>query len=403
MTGGASFHSLRQYMRRARQDLRLGLLRALGFMGSPYLRRKDLPLSSLGEESRILILRPDHLGDLLFATPALRALRKALPRAHIALMVGPWGQEIARRNPYVDQVLICEFPGFERRPKASPLAPYRKLLTAKRLLTGQRFDLAIVLRFDFWWGALLVYLAGIPRRLGYEVAECAPFLSQALAYEGVAHEVERNTALIGMVAGVGQPGPLEFWVREEDRAFAKSYLAARDVGEGEPVVSIHPGAGAPVKLWRNEAWAWLGDRLAQEEGVKILITGSANEEKLVQAIAQKMTTPPMISAGETGLGQLAALLERSALVIGPDSGPLHLAVALGVPTVHLYGPVDVRTFGPWGERSRHKVLVADMHCIPCNRLDYPEEELAEHPCVRQILEEEVLKAARTLLHEGEIQ
>ena len=102
-------------------------------------------------------------------------------------------------------------------------------------------------------------------------------------------------------------------------------------------------------------------------------------------------------AGATDLGALAAVYRRCALVIGPDSGPLHLAVAVGTPTVHLYGPVDRRTFGPWGSARRHRVVVSDWGCIPCNRLDWPGSTLAEHGCILDIRVEQVLAEAASLL------
>jgi len=153
-----------------------------------------------------------------------------------------------------------------------------------------------------------------------------------------------------------------------------------------------------VKLWREEGFARVAQALMQEKSAKVILSGSKAERKLAERIARQMADEPIICASETSLGQLAAIMQRSALVIGVDSGPLHLAVALGVPTVHLFGPVDERTFGPCGDSARHIVLTSQMDCIPCNRLDYAPEELEEHPCVRAIGEEEVLRAAKSLLH-----
>jgi len=115
------------------------------------------------------------------------------------------------------------------------------------------------------------------------------------------------------------------------------------------------------------------------------------------AAGPPLPSPPISLAGQTSLGVLAAVYRRCALVIGPDSGPLHLAVAVGAPTVHLYGPVDRRTFGPWGSPQRHAVVTSDWGCVPCNRLDWPERSLEEHGCVRDISLEQVLAATRERL------
>ena len=408
-------------VRAYRQRIRLALLRLLACFTAPLIPRSS---SLVLHPSSILLIRPDHIGDLLFTTPALRALRAAFPQAYIAYLAGPWARAIVENNPHIDEVIVCECPGFTRRPKASFLEPYTLLLKYARRLRRRNFDLAINLRFDFWWGALLAYLAGIRQRVGYDIAECRPFLTEAVPHTKGKHEVEQNLTLIEAVTnglrnmhdsnkaltdeticqvagrqGTGGKGQvrLEFEPTGEEREFAAHYLFERGVEEGDKLICIHPGAGAPVKLWRREGFAQVADVLAQRHGVRVILTGSERERPLVQAIADGMREAPIVAAGDLALGQLAAVMERCSLVLGVDSGPLHLAVAMGTPTVHLYGPVDHRAFGPWGDPARHLVLLADLDCIPCNRLDYPPKELADHPCVRLISVEQVLAACERLI------
>ena len=143
-----------------------------------WLRLRMLRLAGLaqpqptisGRRAKILLIRPDHLGDLLFLTPALRYLRTLLPEAHISLMVGPWGQAVMEHNPHVDELLICEFPGFTRQAKPSLWQPYRYLFQHAKQLRQAQFDMAVVLRFDHWWGAWLAAAAGIPHRYGLRYA-----------------------------------------------------------------------------------------------------------------------------------------------------------------------------------------------------------------------------------------
>ena len=146
-----------------RKPLRLALLRAAGIA----LRPPSPPPAALQNSSpRILLIRPDHLGDMLFVTPALRLLRAQLPAAHLTALVGPWAKVVLANNPHLDDIQTLDFPGFTRSAKASPLAPYRYLWFAARRLRAQHFDTAVILRFDHWWGALLAALAGVPRRTG---------------------------------------------------------------------------------------------------------------------------------------------------------------------------------------------------------------------------------------------
>jgi heptosyltransferase-2/heptosyltransferase-3 len=118
---------------------------------------------------------------------------------------------------------------------------------------------------------------------------------------------------------------------------------------------------------------------------------------LAWAIAARTRTDPLVASGDTSLGQLAALYSRCRLVIGPDCGPLHLAVAVGTPSLHLYGPVDQRAFGPWGDEFWHRVVTSNWTCIPCNHLDIAAEELIAHRCVRDIAPDRVLAEAEALL------
>jgi hypothetical protein len=183
-------------MKANRERLRLVLLRAFRALSAPFHPHQP---PALPAAPRILLIRPDHLGDLLFATPALRVLRTAFPDAHLACMVGSWGKAVLETNPHLDEIMTCEFPAFSRKPQTSLLDPYRVLAQWATALKPRRFDLAIVLRFDHWWGALLAYLAGIPRRLGHAISECQPFLTQAVPYRSGQHEVKQNLELVQQV------------------------------------------------------------------------------------------------------------------------------------------------------------------------------------------------------------
>jgi lipopolysaccharide heptosyltransferase II len=354
----------------------------------------------LEEPHKILLIRPDHLGDVFFTTPALRLLRSAWPQTKITYMVGEWSKEIVKNNPNVDEVLTCPFPWFTRRPKTSLVAPYILLLREARRLRAYDFDLAINLRFDFWWGAMLAYYAAIPERVGYDIKECRPFLSRAIPYVSGRHEVEQNLFLAkecigGERANVAEgDSALEFRTTPADEAFAEGRLAS--ILCQRPIIAIHPGTGAAVKLWTSEGFAQVADTLAQCHGAQIVLTGSPAEENLLHEIANQMGHSPLIIADAT-LSQLAVVFRRCDLAVGVDSGAMHLAVAMGTPSAHLYGPVSDATFGPWGDRERHVVVKSDLPCIPCDRLDYGGQELDEHLCVKSISPEQVLGAAERLL------
>lgn len=380
--------------RTLRQAARLELLRAAALR----YRQADAPASI----RELLLIRPDHLGDLLFVTPALPALRRALPDTRITLMVGPWNADLAHSLPDVDAVEVCPFPGFERRPKESVLAPYRLLAREAQRLRTRRYDAAVILRFDHWWGAWLAAEAGIPARIGYDRPETRPFLTAAIPYTAARHEARQNARLLASLAPDLQDrlGPTCYPVTAAEHEWAAAWLAEQGAHPDVPLAAIHVGAGAPVKQWPVERWAAVAQRLAAGHDLRLMVTGGPGERTQAEAFVAAAGLPVMNAAGRTTLGRLAALLSRCRLVMGSDSGPLHVAVAVGVPTVHLYGPADADRFGPWGPPERHAVIRSGWPCVPCNRLDWGLQELAAHACMSAISEDQVGQAADAVLASG---
>jgi lipopolysaccharide heptosyltransferase II len=380
-----------------RKPLRLALLRMLG--ASLSLQTKP----GAGSRQRFLLIRPDHLGDVLCITPALRYLRATLPQAHLTALVGPWARTALEHNPNLDAVQTLEFPGFTRLPKGSPLAPYAYVWRAARQLRAQRFDAAVMLRFDHWWGALLSALAHVPRRVGFDVPEVRPFLTDIVRYETGRHEVAQNLRLAARVAEVPERQasplicPLEFAASADEDATAQEILRAHGISAPEPFAVLVPGSGAAVKLWREDGFARVAEALAGQHKLKVIVAGAKEEYELAARIAARSGVPLVDLTGTTTLAQLAAIFKHAALAVGTDSGPMHLAVAMRTPSVHLFGPVSARAFGPWGDPARHIVLTSGLACIACNRLDYTGPELSAHPCVPLIAERQVLAAIKSVL------
>ena len=356
----------------------------------------ELPISQARKTTdRILLLRPDHLGDVLLTTPAIRALRRAHPHAELHALVGPWSANVLANLADLDVVLTLPFPGFSRSEKVDWRLPYKLVIESSRILRRIGYDTAIIFRPDHWWGALLAHLAGIPRRIGYNLPNVAPFLTEAIEHQHD-HAVMQSARLVEPLTGALEAHdlPLDFHVEANDRAWVSGYLEEWGVDQGTPLIAIHPGSGAWVKAWDEAKWASVGDTLAEQLDGLVVLTGSDLELPLCQRIAARMKQRPIIMAGDTGIGTLAALFQRCMVVLGPDSGPLHLAVAVDTPTVALYGPADPTEFGSWGSSERHKVLTSEIGCRPCRVLDWGSDDPAYHPCVREITSARVLDAAR---------
>jgi heptosyltransferase-2/heptosyltransferase-3 len=364
------------------------------------------------------VIKPDHLGDVLLSTPALRLLRQQCPHTHIVMLVGPWSAFLLARNPHIDTVLTVPFPGFQRgAARRSPLAPYLLLLRTAALLRAGHFDIGLLLRDDHWWGAALLLLAGIPHRVGYAVPECSPFLNEALPWHPQQHVTRQALAVVrragsdatrpsipkqphtSLVNDAASPAvlPLHFTPAPADAAWADIWLHQHDIGEHERLIVLHPGTGGAAKLWQPEHWAQTANRLAAHPHLRLLLTGGPGEEALVQPIARLLEREPLILVGKTSVGQLAAVLGRAALVMGVDSGPLHLAVSQGTPSLHLFGASDAERFGPWGDSTRHVVLCAGLWCSPCGVFAACPRHTSPPECMQQITVEQVVQTAQRLI------
>jgi len=380
---------------RGKARVRAALLRAAA--GAMRGRAGEAPSLQQASTARILVIRPDHLGDLLFLGPAMRWLRARLPAAHITLAIGPWARPaLPGLAKAYDEIIELPFPAFERGERAGPAARWSMWRQQAQRLRKGAFDAALIARPDHWWGAMLARFAGIPFRLGFETRETAPWLSRALAPRHE-HAAAANLRLAAALTGDSltpdpRAHPLRFQIDPGTRAGAEAMLAAQ-LPPGGPLAVIHPGSGATVKLWDAAKWQEIARRLVAL-GARVAVTGGPGEEALTRTVAGVGSPRVIDLGGRTSFTLLAALLAQADLVMGPDSGPLHLAVAVGTPTVHLYGPADPVIYGPWGDPQQHRVILSHWDCAPCGQFDWPDPPA--HGCARDIAVERVWRAVEGL-------
>lgn len=372
-----------------RHRIRRVMLHALAHAYVPRSRRA-------AQTDRILIIRPDHLGDVLLTTPALHALRQAYPNTEIHALVGGWSAGILESNTNIDLVLTIPFPGFTRGAVTDWRSPYRYAFQTAARLRRIGYAQAIIMRPDHWWGAWLARLTGIPKRIGYQHPDTELFLTDAIPHQHE-HVVRQSLRLIESVTK--QPVTDErvvyrFDTSSSDHAYIRGYLEEWGIAEDDPIFCIHPGSGTKIKQWQPEKWAQVADILTEQLAARVVFTGGDHELPLIQTIQSKMQQPVTIMAGDTQVSHLAALYERAKVVLGPDSGPLHLAASVGTPTVTLFGPADPIEFSTWGNPQKHPILTTNIACRPCRILDWSSDDAKYHPCVRDITVTDVLSAAR---------
>ena len=351
--------------------------------------------------NRVLFIKPDHLGDMLLAIPAMRALKEARPYTEIHVLAGPWAGSILANVPEVDQVLTIDFPGFRRgEQKLNYLGPYFQLIKVARQLRQIGYGHAIILRPDHWWGAMLAHVAGISERIGYAMENVEPFLTQAIHHQHE-HVIRQNLRLVegwtGVIEDEDIPYYLEVYDKERDEISAM--LGQCGIHEATSFFCIHPGSGTWVKQWDSESWSKVADTLTDQLDATVVFTGTDSERALIDNIQNRMQHKSCTTAGELNIYQLAALYERALVVLGPDSGPIHLAAAVDTPTVSLFGPADPIEFAPRGSHDKHIVLTTPIGCRPCRVLDWGDDDAKYHPCVKDIPIGQVLESARRLVQD----
>ena len=378
----------------ARAAFALG--RGLG-LGRP---REPRPTPNLRE---ILVLRLDRIGDLLMSLPALHDLREAAPRARIRLAVGRWSEDLARGFP-VDEVLVWSAPWVGR--PAEGAMTFAALAGQARALRHDRIDLALDLQGDLR-ASLLLWLSGAERRVGYANTGGAYLLTDVVPLDETVSWVEQNRRAVAVATGCPFSPRRVDPLTAEDRAFAAAFLAREGLLGRRPLVGLHPSGGRRVKQWPVERWRDVAGRLQREHGATILVTGSAADRPLTAALAEGLKEPPVDLTGRLDVRHTLAVMKHLHLYLSPDTGPMHLACAVGTPSVSVFGPSDsVRYFtgGEFdGHPERHVVVRHDLWCAPCNLIRRPPAECdtAEPPeCLRLVTADLVYAAADRLLREG---
>lgn len=340
---------------------------------------------SASSRKRILLVCVNWMGDLLFMTPAIRAVRRAYPRSFIAALVPPRGIELMQAHPHLDEVILAgESRGIG--------GLFRWLGLVRRLRLG-RFDSAVLFHRSFT-RALAVRLAGVPERIGYRTAKRARLLTTAVE-PPPKDSVHKAAGFLALVSAAGIPSDglrYDVGLLPQDHAAAQRLLQEWGVRPEETLVALHAGANWRLKRWPAARFAELGDELALRHRARVLLIGDRGDLPLAEKIRARMKTPPIVAAGRTSFRELGALLTRARLLVSNDSGPLHLGLAVGTPAVGLFGPTDPKLSGP-PENGKAVSLFGSIGCpVPCYQLRCP-----ANLCMHQISVGQVLDAAEKFL------
>jgi len=346
----------------------------------------------------ILIVKTSAIGDVIHTLPALHALRSHFPDAHITWVIEEAAADIIIDHPELDRVLVSKRKRWVHTLQHGPdrLRAFKELRAFISELRDTHYDLLI----DFQGllkSGILVALSRAKRKVGFgrgmEHAECSYiFLNERVpAVDMNIHALKRGLMLLESI-GI-KTDEVVYNLQPSDKHYLQVKTLLRTLGIKEPsrVIPINPVATWPTKLWNNGGFAQVADWLVNQ-GYHVVFTGGKGDKQIIDAIISLMKNPAASLAGETSLKTLAALYKRAPLVISTDTGPMHLAAAMGTPVVAVFGATAPWRTGPYGDR--HRVVRLDLPCSPCLK-----RECDAPVCMRDLASDRVINAAKELLAE----
>jgi predicted lipopolysaccharide heptosyltransferase III len=330
----------------------------------------------------ILIIKLRYIGDVLLATPTVRAIKAARPDFRITMMVNRGTEDVLSGNQDLDEIVVLD--------KGSLAAQWRLIAGLRR----RRFDTVIDLT-DGDRSAFLSWISGAAVRIGFndEHRWRGKYYTQVVQpVPGIQHRIDRDLEALKPLNIQASSKDPQLWLTPEEMKDADQLLDQLCVQRSQSIAILQPGARYWFKAWPPERFAELADQLTSHHGCQVLIGGSNQDIDLAQQIRQMAKSNPVTMAGRTTIKQFAAIAKKSALFVGSDSGAMHIASAVGTPVVALFGPSNPEEWGPRG------IMVEVIYKgLDCRRCYHPTCERGEESCMRQIIVEDVFVAASRLM------
>lgn len=335
---------------------------------------------------RILIRGTNWIGDAVITLAAISAVRETYPQARIFVLAKPWVADIYRLCPYVDEVIVYENPGAHHGISG--------IFRLAKELKAMNFSVAILLQ-NAIEAAIIARLAGIPIRAGYSTDARGFLLTHAVVRTKAVKKIHQTGYYVEMLRALGceegQKGPY-LSLADEDRQKAGGLFHDYGVDEDRPIIGMAPGATyGPAKKWFPERFAAVADRLKEEFTAQIIIFGSEGDRGTTAAVQRKAVHPLIDLAGVTDLRTAISLIARCRLFISNDSGLMHVAGGLNVPTIAIFGSTNPLTTSPIGDKNT--IIYRGVDCSPCLKETCP----TDFRCMDLISTDEVYRAVKRVL------
>ena len=322
---------------------------------------------------------------MVLLTPALRALKQRFPESCLELLLRPRVADLMDAHPYVDACIVDQ----------KTEGRWQSLTRLVRQIREKSFDLAVVLHPTSFRNALLPFLARIPMRVGTNVSGRGMLLTKSCRDDTSVHEVHRYLRVLQLLDIDTASDDLEFWHTDVDRHTIENPLRAEGVSRDDRLIAVNLGTTWTTKRWDIVKFAEVIRQITHlVPETKVVLTGSPTEQTLTEALS--VSLPIINLVGKTSILQLGALLERCEVCLTCDSGPMHIAAAVGTPTVALFGPTNPVRHRPYG--MGHTVIGKPVSCRPCYKQTCHRQD-TPHLCMQEIGTDEVVKAVEARLYQ----
>ncbi|MDO9530005.1 MAG: lipopolysaccharide heptosyltransferase II [Syntrophales bacterium] len=346
---------------------------------------KEIPA---GKIENILIRGTNWIGDVVMCLPAIAAVRKTFPHAKISVLVKPWVAELLYVCPDIDEVILFQSPGIHEGIAGR--------LRLARELKSKRFDMAVLLQ-NAIEAAIIARLAGIPIRAGYNSDGRGFLLTHSVQRTEEIRSVHQIDYYLEMVKALGFKSAgrsVNLTLTEGHFTLSEEILNRHGIGKEEIIIGMAPGATyGPAKRWFPERFSEVADKLIEDFSVPVILFGSSDDRDSADKVQQSSKNRLVNLAGETNLKEAISLIARCNLFISNDSGLMHIAGALGIPTIAIFGSTNPVTTSPVGEKSI--IINKKVDCSPCLKQVCP----TDFRCMDLIGVDEVYDVARGILKE----
>ena len=329
----------------------------------------------------ILIRGPNWVGDCVLSMPAIKAVRSHFPDAEVTLLVRPWVAGLFRSASFIDNVW--------GKPKAKGIGEW---IRTAREIRRKRFDLAVLLPNSFE-AALTVWAGGIPERVGYRTDGRSLLLTRSVRPSPARqHQCSYYLRLVAEAFGPSAEPELRIKASTDETTDARRLLELEGIGAARSFLVVNPGAAfGGAKRWREDRFAEVADRLADELDLSVAIIGSESERTIGERVRDRMKSGAALLSGLTSLETLVGILAEASLMVTNDSGPMHIGAALGTPTVAVFGSTDAEVTSPVGPNT--SVVRHAVDCSPCMLRECP----IDHRCMDAVTVSEVCSSAMALV------